>query len=138
MKKMRFFAVMMCLIAFATITFVSCSKTEDVNFEEENAPVVIDGPKSFTGNLPCPYCVYDNAHGIEHHGSTTYVHTVVPDDTCRHTYHKEQTCVYGEYCSHAGKCHHHIFWNHSHDGNTHHEETTHCGGTVNSHGHPSI
>lgn len=141
MKKMKFFAVMSCLLAVAAIALTSCTKTEDVNMDEAEAPVVIEYAKTapgWTGALPCPYCVADNHNGHEHHGSTTYIHTCNPGDTCVHTYHKEQTCIYGPLCSHHSKCHHHIFWNRSHDGNTHHEETTHCGGTVATHGHSSI
>lgn len=138
MKKMRFIMVLMSIVAFATVTFASCEKTEDVNFNDTQIPVVIDYSKSATpGIVPCSICQWDSVQGVSSstcgHGLT--VHMVNPGECCRHIFHKEEACPYGVYCSHYGKCHYHQFNNLYHDGNTHFDVNTHCGGTVHSHGH---
>lgn len=118
-------AALLCFVAVSAM-FAACSKTEDVNMEESVAPVVVEYPKTVNGGDQ--FCTI---HALE----GDFSHMVAPGDTCVHNYHYGEPCPYGQYCSHYGKCHRHIFWNHFHTDtpNTHMEITPHCGGLASAH-----
>lgn len=120
MKKLKFFAMCAVLIgAFTAIALTSCTKEEDVNYDDNATVNHFPDEKYGADGLawPCPICGNEIPHG----------------SYCRHNYAADETCPFGDNCIHSANHHrhHHIFWNmYSGDlvhGGVHFELTTHSG-----------
>lgn len=124
MKKMKFFAMAMMMVGAFTLSLTSCTKTEDVDYND--APDYIVHESKAGGGFPlnCPLCAMEGVNTM-----------VAPDEHHEHIYNGGE-CPYGaDACTLYDKHHHHIFWNEYHsatNGGLHTEITTHCGGSQHS------
>lgn len=122
MKKVKFFAMSMMLMgALATLFLTSCSKTEDVDYNDASENIINDVKVGGGLTLHCPLCGAD----------------VPPSSHCEHIYDPGECPIGPTFCNKFDKHHHHIFWNWYHDGNEglHTETTTHCGGSFHNDNH---
>lgn len=104
--------MMACFVAFAAFCLTSCSKTEDVDFNNMNASGMYENGKVGPGSpAPCFWCHEIVAIGDKHY------HLVLKDDAC----------PWQTNCPLEGQLHYHYFEVQA-DGQMHFCVATHRGG----------